>query len=295
MVKTKSKKKTVTVNQGELLFPDLKFLSPLCLNNLLLWKAEQLHDLALRISELSSALNKKFGDFPDYEESHLFYSKLSRSTKNNYIGFPMKACVEYKIITLDELNTFVRKSRIDVNITHLQKSFEFAQGVLRIKIEEPHLLLLLASACSVVSLLYRTINEHLQEDMLKTFIAIEHLLTTKSCEAIAYWTIDLKERKISQRAGKAKKEKPGLVAAIKKFKEKPDKKSMGYFINFLSKKEYTQKTPYQIEQYDLYVNDDLIYHRDRTKKDKRGKTKLAWDRPIKFSTLDHYYYPKSKK
>jgi len=295
MVKTKSKKKAVTVNQGELLFPDLKFLSPLCLKSLLLWKAEQLHDLALRISELSSALNKKFGDFPDYEESHLFYSKLSRSTKNNYIGFTMKACVDYKIITLEEINAFVRKSRIDVNITHLQKSFEFAQGILRIKIEEPHLLLLLASACSVVSLLYRTINENLQEDMLKTFIAIQHMLTAKSHEAIGYWTTELKGKKASKKGGEAPKQKKGLVEAIKKFKEKPSMKSKGYFINFISKKEYTRKTPYQIDQYDLYVDDGLIYHRDRTKKDKRGKTKLTWDRPIKISALDHYYYPKTVK
>lgn len=290
MGKTKSKKKAITINQEELLFPDLKFLSPLCLNSLLLWKAEQLHDLALRIFKLSSALNEKFGDFPDYEESHLFYSKLSRATKNNYIGFPMKACVEYKIITLDEINTFVRKSRIDVNITHLQKSFEFAQRVLRIKIEEPHLLLLLASACSVVSLLYRTINENLQEDMKKTFIAIEHLLTTKSCEAIGFWTKVLKGKKSSKKGGDAKTKLLGLVAAIKKFKEKPTKTSISYFKKIISKKEYTQKTPYQIDQYDLYVDDGLIYHRDRSKKDKRGKNNLRWDRPIKLSSLDRYYY-----
>jgi len=291
MVKTESKKKADTVNKEELLFPDLQTLSPLCLKMLLLWKAEQLFDLNLRISELSAALNKKFGDFPDYEESYRFYSTLSRSTKNNYIGFPVAACAEFKIITMDELNTFVRKRRIDIDTTHLQKCFEFAQEVLRIKIKEPHLLLLLGAACSVVSLLYRTINENLQEDMLKTFIAIEHLLTTKSCEAIGYWTRKLIENKGGQQGGKASKQKPGLVTAIKKFKEKSDTKSMGAFIWFLSKKEYTHKTPYQIEQYDLYIDDGLIYHRDRTKKDKRGTANF---KSLSIKSLNRYFYDYSK-
>jgi hypothetical protein len=154
----------------ESLFPDLTALSPLCLKTLLSWKAEQLHDLALRISELSSALNKKFGDFPDYEESHRFYSNLSRTTKNKYLDFPLAACAEFKIVTIDELNAFVRNGHTDIKINHLQKCFEFAQGVLRIKIKEPPSLLLLASACSAVSLLYRIINEPLQEDMLKTLV-----------------------------------------------------------------------------------------------------------------------------
>lgn len=191
---------TIAANQRDLLFPDLQTLSPLCLKMLLLWKAEQLFDLNLRIFKLSAALNGQFGDFPDYEESHLFYSKLSRATKNNYLDFPqlLAICAERKIITLDEINTFVRKSRIDINITHLQKSFEFAQGVLKIKIKEPHSLLLLASACSAVSVLYRIINEPLQEDTLKAFIAIDHLLTAKSHEAIGYWTAKLEHKKRSK-------------------------------------------------------------------------------------------------
>lgn len=290
MGKSESRKKAVTVNQVTPLYPDLDSLIFLNLKTLLYWKAEQLHDLGLRIAELSSALNKKYGDFPDYEESHRFYSKLNRSTKNNFTKFPLAACIEFKIITMDELNTFVRKHRIAINITHLQKCFEFAQTVLKIKIKKPHSLLLLSSACSAVSLLYRIIKEPLQEDMLKAFVAIDHSLTSKSNEAIGYWTMELKGKKASKKGGDVKTRLPGLVATIKKFKDKPTKPSVGSFINFLSKKEYTRKTPYQIDQYDLYIDDDLIYHRDRTIKDKKGKSKLTWDRPLQISSLDRYYY-----
>jgi len=84
-------KQDLTVNQGELLFPDLKFLSPLCLNNLLLWKAEQLHDLALRMSELISALQKK-GDISDDEETN---SNESENVENkNYTQGPLLALHE---------------------------------------------------------------------------------------------------------------------------------------------------------------------------------------------------------
>ena len=290
MGKNESRKKAVTVNQVPPLYPDLDALPFLNLKNLLYWKAEQLHDLGLRISELSSALNNKFGDFPDYEESHRFYSKLSRSTKNNYTKFPLEACTEFDIITMDELNTFVREHRIGVNITNLQKGFGFAQTVLKIKIKNPHALLLLASACSAVSLLYRIIKEPLQEDILKSFVAIDHSLTSKSNEAIGFWTMELKGKKASKKGGDVKTRLPGLVAAIRKFKDKPTKPSIGSFTNFLSKNEYTRKKPYQIDQYDLYIDDGLIYHRDRIKKDKKGKIKKVWDRPITFSTLNRYYY-----
>lgn len=87
---------------------------------------------------------------------------------------------------------------------------------------------------------------------------------------------------------------PGLVAAIKIFREKSKKKSIGNFIQFLSKKEYTKKTPYQIDQYDLYIDDKLIYHRDRSKKNKKEKINQRWDRPISIKSLDHYYYNYSK-
>lgn len=83
---------------------------------------------------------------------------------------------------------------------------------------------------------------------------------------------------------------PGLVAAIKKFKDKPTKTSIGDFYKFISKKEYTQKTPYQIDCYDLYVDDGYIYHLDRTKNSKNGKNNLKWDSPLKISSLDRYYY-----
>jgi hypothetical protein len=102
---------------------------------------------------------------------------------------------------------------------------------------------------------------------------------------------NIKQKSISgKRGGSRKTRLQGIVAAVKKFKEKPDKKSKGDFIQFLSKKEYTHKTPYQIDQYDLYVDDGLIYHRDRLKKDKKGKINLRWDRPITISSLDRYYY-----
>lgn len=225
MKQSKNKEKRATVNQEELLFPDLTAISPLCLKTLLSWKAEQLHDLALRISELSSALNKKFGDFPDYEESHSFYSNLSRTTKNKYLDFPLAACAEFKIVTIDELNAFGRNGHTDIKINHLQKCFEFAQVVLRIKIKEPHSLLLLASACSAVSLLYRIIHEPLQEDMLKTFIAVEHLLTSKTCEAIGYWTRRLEGKKGSQKGGgQPKMTIPILIAIVKYLGEKPSRK-----------------------------------------------------------------------
>jgi hypothetical protein len=95
----KNESKAVTVNKVPPLYPDLDSLLFLNLKTLLYWKAEQLHDLGLRISELSSALNKKFSDFPDYEESYRFYSTLSRSTKNNYIGFPLAVCTKFNIIS----------------------------------------------------------------------------------------------------------------------------------------------------------------------------------------------------
>jgi hypothetical protein len=103
----------------------------------------------------------------------------------------------------------------------------------------------------------------------------------------------LYEQTIRERGGKGGSQETrlkGIVAAVKKFKEKPNKKSKGDFIQFLSKKEYTRKTPYQISQYDLYVDDGLIYHRDRLKKNERRKINLRWDRPITISSLDRYYY-----
>jgi len=206
MKKSKSKQKQAfIVNQAEQLFPDLEFLSPLCLKNLLVWKAEQLFDLALRISELSSAL-KKWGDFPDDEESNLFYSKLNRSTKNKFVDFTLAACVEFEIITMGELETVVLTGHTAINITTLQKSFEFALRVLKIKISEPHSLVTLASACSILSSVYRLNKDSIQENILKTFIAIEHRLTAKSCEAIGYWSQKLERKIIAKEGQKTKKE-----------------------------------------------------------------------------------------
>jgi polyhydroxyalkanoate synthesis regulator phasin len=286
-------KQDLTVNQGELLFPDLKFLSPLCLKTLLLWKAEQLHDLALRMSELISALQKK-GDISDDEEMHSFYSKMSRSIKNNYIDVPLAVCADFKIITMDELNTFVRKKRTDINITNLRKCFEFAQGVLRIKIKEPYLLVLLASACSIVSLLYRVVKEPLQEDMLKTFIAIEHRLTAKSCEAIGYWTKKLEGRKGSQKGGvKPKMTIPILMAIVKYLEGKPSRKeNTNYHIanNFQKKvKENSQIiVSHSGCEWDVFFNEGKISAVPDT------KHKAQQYREIAFSTFMNSYITEAK-
>ena len=224
--------------------------------------------MTLRISELSSALNKKFGDFPDYEESHRFYSNLSRTTKNKYLDFPLAACAEFKIVTIDELNAFVSNGHTDIKINHLQKSFEFAQGVLRIKIKEPHSLLLLASACFAVSLLYRIINEPLQEDMLKIFIAVEHCLTAKSCEAIGHWTARLKEKKRSQRAGRASKIKQPILQAIIQFlKEKPDRQQQSArvicnaFLKAYKESNSHKEIKINNKDYDVYYDRGKIYYK----------------------------------
>ena len=295
MKQCKSKKtQAFIVNQAEQLFPDLEFLAPLCLKNLLRWKAEQLHDLALRVSELSSALNTKFGDFPDYEESHRFYSKLNRSTKNKYLEFPLAACVDLKIINMDELNTFVRKRHIDINITNLQKCFAFAQGVVRIKIKEPHALLLLASACSAVSLLYRIINQPLQEDMLKTFIAIEHLLTTKTCETIGYWTKKLDEKKGSQiGGGKHKMTIPILKAIVEYLKEKPSRMRHTNFQignNFVKEIENSEiSVRHNGCAWDVFFTDDKI----GAVPDKKSKANNYQARSL--STIQKSYIAEAKK
>lgn len=295
MKNSKSKKKRViTVDQAHPLFPELDTLYLLNLKTLLRWKAERLFDLVFRMTDLLFALNKKFNDFPDYEEAHRFYRTLDESVKGKYIDFAVRACDEFKIITLDEFNAIVSRGRANINMPHLKNGFEFAQSVLKIKIDEGHALLLLSAACSVVSLLYRISKENLPDDMLKSFIAVDHLLTCRSHEAIGYWTSRLEGKKHGQMGGRVEKKLSGLVAAIKKFKEESGNKSIGQFMRFLSKEEYNSKKPFQVGQYDLYVDNGLIYHRDRLKKNKNGRSYLKWDRPIKIESLDRYFYVYAK-
>jgi len=111
----------------------------------------------------------------------------------------------------------------------------------------------------------------------------DNLSVGKPEERVFYEEIS-RLRGLPKERGKKKKgvetRLPGLVAAIKKFKKKPTKTSIGDFIKFISKKEYTQKTPYQIDCYDLYVDDGYIYHRDRTKNYKNGKNNFRFPDPL---------------
>jgi hypothetical protein len=257
MKQSKSKKKqAITVNQGELLFPDLKFLSPLCLKILLLWKAEQLFDLALRMSELSSAL-KRYDDFPDDEISHLFYSKLDRSIENKFVDYTLAACVEFKIITMDELETFALAGHTDINITTLQKSFEFARGVLKIKINELYSLVMLASACSVLSSVYRLNKESMQENILKTFIAMEHRLTNKACEAIGYWTAKLEERRRNKEGGAQVKKEKGEKnkESIKKIMDDLGISSMNFKNNKTLKEKFYNRAKKETGLYEKRISE----------------------------------------
>lgn len=98
-----------------------------------------------------------------------------------------------------------------------------------------------------------------------------------------------KER--GSKGGKVDKKLPGLIFAAKMFKGDNKNVSKGYFLQCLSKKEYTQKTPYKVRhqgrQYELYVDNGFIYHRDSMRKAKQKK--IIWDR-LKISSLDRYFY-----
>lgn len=295
MKPSKSKKKqAISVNQEELLFPDLEFLSPLCLKVLLLWKAEQLHDLALRISDLSSALNK-CGDFPNDEESHRFYSKLSRSYKDKFIDFSLAACVKFKIITTDELETFILAGHTSININTLQKSFAFARGVLKIKINESYSLIMLAAACSAVSSVYRLNKDNMQENVLINFIAIEHRLTAKACEVIGYWTRRLEGNKNSQKGGiRPKMTIPIIMAIVEYLEEKPlRKQKTNYQIAESFKRNVREKLPIIVKyarcEWDVFFEEGKISAVPDT------KHKAQQYQEIAFSTFMNYYIAEAKK
>ena len=207
----KSKQELTTDNWLAEQFPDLNELFLLNIMSLLSWKADKLYDLSLRTSELVSALNRKFGDFPSYEESLRFYSKLDKSIKNNFIDLAIRGCDQFQIISEEEFKKIAKTGHIDINLTNLKKSFEFARVVAKIKVSDEQSLILLGAACSVVRLLYILNKEPMQDDVLKSFIAIEHLLTSKLHEAIGYWTLILKGKKEGKIAG----EKSGVIRSEK--------------------------------------------------------------------------------
>jgi len=272
MKQSKSKEKqAITVNQEELLFPDLKFLSPLCLNNLLLWKAEQLHYLTIKITALISGLEIK-GYIPNDEEMHSIYNKLTRSTKNESVD-----------ITEDKIPT-------------LKEGLGLAREMLEIKIEAPYSLKYLLSTCSMVSLLYRYNKECLQENVLKTFIAIEHHLTAKSWEAIGYWTKRLEGKFDSQKGGQMPKKNQPILMAVIEYLEKHStlENKSNYQIAESFKRHVREKEPIIVNfngcEWDVYFADKHIAAIADAKNKKKHKDKL-----ISYATFMNSYISEAKK
>jgi hypothetical protein len=130
--------------------------------------------------------------------------------------------------------------------------------------------------------------------MLKTFIAIEHRLTAKSCEAIGYWTKKLEGRKGSQKGGvKPKMTIPILMAIVKYLEGKPSRKeNTNYHIanNFQKKvKENSQIiVSHSGCEWDVFFNEGKISAVPDT------KHKAQQYREIAFSTFMNSYITEAK-
>lgn len=209
MRKKKSvKKQTVTVSQEELLFPDLDPPLPLCLKVLLLWRAEQLFNLGLRVSKCISAL-QEYTDFPDEAEMNSFLNKCSKFKKAQFVGNAAKGCLALGITTIED-------------------SFRAVREALNGKIDNPQSLASLRFACLTASIIYRHEHVGMQQNELETFCILEQRLTNKTCETIGYWTAVLKEKKrnkhsAEEKSKRAKERGSKIEPLIKAIAEEPDK------------------------------------------------------------------------
>jgi hypothetical protein len=94
---------------------------------------------------------------------------------------------------------------------------------------------------------------------------------------------------IGHNGGSKPKKLPGLVETVKKYKSENIGCSFGMFWNFISHSQYSKGTPYKIEDYSLYVEGKNIFHKDESKKTKKGKIKSHW-KPIQKDSVERYFY-----